>query len=472
MSLSTLLARCVPETVGVSSAGLTAFIEAVEANQLGLHSFMLLRHGKVAAEAWWSPYSQERKHMAFSISKSFTSTAVGLAINEGLLTIEDRVVSFFPDKEVIGHAYLQEMRVKHLLTMTAGHAKDTMDTVFQRQDGDWIQAMLDVPVEYEPGTHFVYNSGASYMLSAILDRLTGQSVHGYLQSRLFEPLGITGTSWQACPRGISCGGWGLDLKTEDIARFGQLYLQNGVWDGEQIIPAAWVEAATSYQVSNGNEGGIDGRQGYGYQFWRCQNGAYRAAGAFGQYCIVMPEQNAVLAITSGTKNMQKVLDMVWEHLLPAMAEGEWPTNEREYQKYTNAIASLSYPPLSSAYISPLAQQVSGQRYELEDNERNLRFTRIHFREDACEITVWGKQGEMKILCGMGNWLEGVMPDQGTIIPILASGKWESENTFIMNWRFVESPFIDVLTCTFDEDRVSIRIEFLRGSAVLLGKKAE
>jgi hypothetical protein len=186
----------------------------------------------------------------------------------------------------------------------------------------------------------------------------------------------------------------------------------------------------------------------------------------------MPEQNAVLAITSGTNNMQKILDMVWEHLLPAMAEDEQPTNEREYQKYTDAIASLSYPPLSSAYISPLAQQVSGQRYELEDNERNLQYTRIHFREDACEITVWGKQGEMKILCGMGNWLEGIMPDHGTIIPILASGKWESDNTFTMNWRFVESPFIDVLTCTFDEDRVSIRIDFLRGSAVLLGKKAE
>ncbi len=203
------------------------------------------------------------------------------------------------------------MRVRHLLSMSTGHAEDTTRYLREEKDGNWVKAFLAQPVEYEPGTHFLYNSGATYMLSAIVQKLSGLKVVDYLRPRLFEPLGIENPRWETWPQGINTGGWGLNINTEDIARFGQLYLQSGMWHGQRLVPAAWIEEATARQVSNGSNPDSDWEQGYGYQFWRCRHNAYRGDGAFGQYCLVMPDQDAVLAITSGVSDMQAVLNVIW-----------------------------------------------------------------------------------------------------------------------------------------------------------------
>src|SRR5438309_10018930 len=315
------LPRIRPEAVGIAPAALLAFVDAAEQKVGGLHSFMLLRHGQVAAEGWWSPYAPQHAHMLFSLSKSFTSTALGLAISEGRLTLDAPVLSFFSsDAPAKVSENLATMRVRHLLTMSTGHDKDATGPTTSAPDGNWVKAFLALPVEHPPGTHFVYNSAASYMLSAIVQQLTGITLLEYLRPRLFGPLGIEGATWETCPRGINKGGWGLSVKTEDIARFGQLYLQKGQWKGRQLVPESWVAEATSKQISNGTGETSDWTQGYGYQFWRCRHGAYRGDGAFGQYCLVMPQQDAVLAITSGVGDMQAVLNAVWDHLLPAMQQ--------------------------------------------------------------------------------------------------------------------------------------------------------
>ena len=207
-----------------------------------LHSFMLLRHGQVVARGWWSPYAAQRPHMLFSLSKSFTSTAVGLAVAEGRLTVDDPVLSFFPeDAPAKVSPNLAAMRVRDLLSMSTGHAKDATGRATHKKEGNWVKGFLSLPVRYAPGTHFVYNSAATYMLSAIVQKLTGMTLLDYLRPRLFEPLGIDNPTWESCPRGINTGGWGLSVRTEDIARFGQLYLQKGVWKGQRILPEAWVE---------------------------------------------------------------------------------------------------------------------------------------------------------------------------------------------------------------------------------------
>ena len=183
--------RSTPEAQGVSSEAILAFLQDVQANIQEMHSCMLLRHGHVIAEGWWSPYRPESPHMMFSLSKSFTSTAVGLAVAEGRLAVDDLVISFFPeDTPAKVDENLAQMTVRHLLSMSNGHAANTTNDMFLEPEGNWVKAFLSLPVEYEPGTYFFYDSGATYMLAAIVQKLTGQTLLEYLQPCLFEPLGI------------------------------------------------------------------------------------------------------------------------------------------------------------------------------------------------------------------------------------------------------------------------------------------
>ena len=342
--------RSTPEAHGISSAALLTFVQTIEQQIDALHSFMLLRHGQVVAEGWWSPYAADEPHMLFSLSKSFTSTAIGLAVAEGRLAVTDRVLSFFPEEapaEVSDN--LAAMRIHDLLAMATGHTEDTTAYLRQDPDGNWARAFLARPVDRTPGTHFVYNSGATYMLSALLQKITGMTLVEYLRPRLFDPLGIDYATWDSCPRGINVGGWGLWITTDSIARFGQLYLQQGRWQGQQLVPTDWVATASTKQVSNGSKPESDWEQGYGYQFWRCRHNAYRGDGAFGQYCIVMPEQDAVLAITSGLKDMQAPLNVIWEKLLPSLGDQPLPPDVAAHNTLTRKLATLVRPPMQGAH---------------------------------------------------------------------------------------------------------------------------
>ena len=313
----TKLPRSTPEAQGVSSVAVLNFIDAADATVDSIHSFMLIRHGQVVAEAWWAPESPRKSHVLWSLSKSFTSTAVGLAIEDGSLSLDDTVVSFFPnDLPEKPSANLKAMRIRDLLTMTAGH----QDEVDLRTSSKWAKSFLAHPVPHKPGTHFRYNTPATYMLASIVQQVTGDTVLDYLTPRLFEPLGIETPVWDKSPEGVSIGGSGLFLKTEDIAKFGQLYLQEGEWNGKQLVPRSWVKQATLKQVSNGSNPESDWEQGYGFQFWKCRHGAVRGDGKDGQFCIVLPEQDAVVVMTANSRNLGDQLNLVWEHLLPAFKD--------------------------------------------------------------------------------------------------------------------------------------------------------
>lgn len=351
----TALPRSNPEAQGVSSAGVRAFVEAADQQVDTMHSFMLVRHGHVIAEGWWAPESADKPHILWSLSKSFTSTAVGLAVSEGKLRIDDKVLSFFPeDAPADPSDNLKAMRVRDLLTMSTGHAAEP----WASGDEVWTKRFLAQPVPHRPGSTFLYNTPATYMQSAIVQKVTGQTVLDFLTPRLFEPLGIDKPTWDQSPQGISLGGYGLYLRTEDIAKFGQLYLQKGQWNGKQIIPAEWIAQATSKQVDNDKApsgGNPDWRQGYGFQFWMCRHGAYRGDGKDGQFCIVLPEQEAVIAITAKTGNMQRQLDLVWEHLLPAFHADPLEENADEAEKLRATLSRLSLAEpfrATPAYVGP------------------------------------------------------------------------------------------------------------------------
>lgn len=334
------LPRSSPESQGVTSKAIREFVETANQKIDTLHSLMVVRHGHVVAEGWWKPEAADKPHVLHSLSKSFCSTAVGLAVAEGKLSIDDLVLKFFPDEAPEKPSdKLKQMRVRDLLTMSTGHETEPKFTT----DDSWVRTFLAHPVPHKPGAHFQYNSPATYMQSAIVQKVTGQTVLDYLQPRLFEPLGIQNPTWMTSPQGISTGGWGLMICTEDIAKFGQLYLQKGKWNGKQLVPAAWIEQATAKQVSNGSDPSRDWDQGYGFQFWRCRHGAYRGDGAFGQFCIVLPEQDAVIAITADTRDMQAELNVVWDKLLPAFQAHALPANAEEERLLKTTLANLTVP---------------------------------------------------------------------------------------------------------------------------------
>lgn len=331
------LPRATPESQGVSSASIAKFVQVADEKVNSMHSFMLLRHGKVIAEAWWAPEEANKPHVLWSLSKSFTSTAVGLAVRDGKLSVQDRVMGFFPDAlPEVPSDNLKSMRVLDLLTMSTGH----QDEPNMRGSQDWIKTFFAHPVPKEPGSFFRYNTPATFMQSAIVQKVTGQTVVDYLQTRLFDPLGIEAPKWDANPQGISIGGYGLYLKTEDIAKFGQLYLQKGVWENQQLIPSDWVQLATDKMVSNGADAASDWNQGYGYQFWRCRHNAFRGDGKDGQFCIVLPDQDAVVVMTANTTNMQAQLSLVWEHLLGEFREKPLPEAPKDREILDGICAGL------------------------------------------------------------------------------------------------------------------------------------
>ncbi len=341
----TSLPRSTPEAQGISSAAIRAFIEAADKEINTLHSFILVRHGQVIAEAWWKPEAPDKKHILWSLSKSFTSTAVGLAVEEGKLSLEDPVLKFFKDEAPAEPGeHLKAMRVRDLLSMSGGH---DVEPKFDIEKGPSVKGFLAHPVTHKPGTWFRYNTPGTYMLSAIVTKATGQTVLDYLKPRLFDPLGIESPDWGSTAEGYSFGGYGLFIRTEDIAKFGQLYLQKGKWNGKQLLPEKWVENATSKQVDNSKAPSArtsDWQQGYGFQFWRCQHNAYRGDGKDGQICLVMPEQDVVIAITAQTGQMQTELDLVWKLLLPAFRAEPLPTDPAEHEKLKQTAAQLSAHP--------------------------------------------------------------------------------------------------------------------------------
>ncbi|WP_315096141.1 serine hydrolase [uncultured Cellulomonas sp.] len=447
------LPRSTPEEQGVDPRALSRLVDAL-AGWPELHSLMVLRHGVVVAEGWAAPYAPDRLHELYSLSKSFTSTAVGFAVAEGLLTVDDLVLDHFP-APAHPDENLRRMRVRHLLTMTTGHAADPTDQVYDSQD--WVGVFLAQPVVHEPGTFFVYNTAATFMLSALVHKLTGQRLLDYLAPRLFEPLGIEGATWQQSPDGIDVGGSGMSATTEDIAVFGQLYLQGGVWDGRQVVPADWVAEATRRQVPNDGGPDPDWAQGYGYQFWRGRHDSYRGDGAFGQFCVVLPEQDLVVVTTSGVADMHHQLGLVWEHLLPGLSDAPLPADAEGRALLADRLGSLRLDPPSGSPTSPAGARLDGRTITFEPNGLGIRNAVLEAGPEHDRLTV--DHGEETVIVTVGHAqpaLSRTTLRRRDPEDALVSGTWTTPDTYVLTVRFVESPFVLTVTAAVDGDDVLVR----------------
>lgn len=469
--------RSTPEAEGVSSAAIKTFIESYKKEKHELHSVMIIRHGKIISEAWWSPYAPELKHSMYSVSKSWTSTAVGFAVSENKLKVSDKVLTFFPEyADLASNDFLKDLTVKDLLTMSVGHKTEPLRNVIVMQP-DWMRGFLKTPIAYAPGTKFLYNTLATYMLSGIVQKVTGQSLINYLEPRLFKPLGIKGVDWEYDSKGINTGGWGIRVKTEDMAKLGLTYLQGGKFNGKQIIPNAWVKEATQKHIdqnpeaSQAKKDSSDWLQGYGYQFWRCRNGAFRADGAYGQYIVMMPEQDAVVVITSESNDLQDDLNMIWQHLLPAFGKSKLPANKNAFQSLTQFLKNRRIDAPTNSILKGNIN-ITSKKYLLDKNPLEFTSFQIMKKENELLIEIGTKdQKTHSIPLGLQQWklsenqligpysLRSVPAHLETFAPFKVAGNyvWKDENTIEMTLRYIESPHHWKMTYRVQGDALNLQV---------------
>ena len=453
--MQTSLRRSSPLEQNVDPAEILAFLDALQArSDIEMHSFMLLRHGYVVAEGWWSPYSADRAHRLYSLSKSFTSTAAGFAAAEGLLDLDDTVVSHFPEFDSdVTDLGSRSMRIRHVAAMASGHEAETLSRALELDPREPVRGFLLIPPDRSPGTVFAYNQPCTYTLGSIVQRRAGMPLTQYLRPRLFDRLGIGEVGWQTLA-GRDQGYSGLHARTEDVAKLGQLYLQRGRWQDSQVLPERWVAEATSKQIDNANQQDPDWRQGYGFQFWMSRHG-YRGDGAFGQFCVVLPDQDAVVVTTAATTDMQAVLDAMWAHLIPAFDRSSSAVDAQP--QLASRLAGLELP----AYRAD-SEPTHWERWLREP----FRVVRV---EDATalqpplisigvqassagpQITLHEVENALSFAVGTRGWAVSTPPDRlGKAVPVAAAGGWSGQMMLRVEVIFLETPHRLDIICSLDD----------------------
>lgn len=293
-----LFERANPENVGVSSKELLYFLKDMAENiEASLHEIMILVNGKVILETAFSPYRKEDWHISHSLCKSVTNLAIGLLFTDGQIKLDEKVTSIFSGKKIAFRGKMKRVTVEHLLTMSSGIAFNEASSLFEE---DWVKGCLSSGVLFEPGTKFFYNSLNSYLLSAIVVEKTGKGLVDYLEEKLFQKMEIVNVFWEKCPKGIEKGGWGLSLTTEDVAKIGALYLQKGLWNGEQLIAKSYMERSVQKQIETPKS---ISEYGYGYQVWMTSvKGGYQFNGMFGQNVFLFPDTKSIVITMAGSPN--------------------------------------------------------------------------------------------------------------------------------------------------------------------------
>lgn len=458
------VSRALPEEHGLSSRALMDFFSRIEQSDLAVNTFMLLQNGEVTAAFARAPYRLDQPQLLYSLSKSVTSIAVGIACDEGLLQLEDQVISFFPDKlpDPVS-PNLARMTVHHLLSMNAGHHDNIYGAVAQEED--WVRAYLAQEVPHEPGSHYVYSTHSTYMLSAILERVSGQSLTDFLLPRLFEPLEIPGPVWETCPLGITAGGMGLSLSTESIAKFGQLLLNRGKYAGQRIVSERYLELATREQSDNrpfAPKDRIDSAQGYGYQFHLCRRGCYRGDGSFGQLCLVAPRGQIVIAATAAFESMQQLqtlLDFIYEYIIDRLGRQEAYSHADTLELHSK-LAAWTYPvPPAQPASNPLLQ-FERRGYRMGDNPHGLREIFLELREDRLTVQLsYGDEQDSVLPFSFTEMLHAQAVFNKDLAlhlqEVVTAASWQDQYTLRLTLLYIETPYMVTYTIRFHEDMIDL-----------------
>jgi CubicO group peptidase (beta-lactamase class C family) len=425
-----------PESVGIPSQAILNFLNRIDAERVNMHGFLLVRHNQIAAEGYWAPWSADRKHRMYSISKSFVSLAVGMMIGEGKLSLDDRVVDHFQDKlpEEL-HPWLAESTVRDLLTMSTAHTR----TTYTRNDPDWVWTFFNKTPSHPPGTIFSYDTSASVVLNALVERLAGMPFLDYMRPHFLDRLGFSEDAFCIrTPEGVSWGGSGVICTLRDLAKVALATMNDGKWGDERVLPADYVLAATSKQIDNT----LRGNPGYGYQIWRDPENGYSFRGMGSQYAVCFPDkafQFTCISDTQGAPSGSHIPDVMREEIYPHLSDAPLSEDPDTFAKLTNKIEQLAILPIPGHLNSPSASNVDGSWYTLEDNPMGITRTRLSFDGDQGTWEYTNGQGDNALTFGIGRQLSGKFPqrnyfgDQIGSIPgieyeCLASAAWIDEQT--------------------------------------------
>lgn len=473
---NTRLQHVTPESVGVKSAALKAFIDEINEKKLGLQSFTVVRHDKVCAQGFFKPYSKEYPHVLYSMSKSFTSTAVGFAVADGLLSVDDKIYKFFPEYKNAKLPPNNKLTVEMLLTMRSDKLITFLD---EKNKHDWIKQYFDAPFFAPPNTKFNYISENTFMLSAIVSRVTGKSIADYLYEKLFEPLGIEKPFWETDGNGYCAGGWGLYMKSEDIAKCFLPYIHGGKWiDGTQLIPAEWVKTATAKHTDSVHDGFIDNMCGYGYQFWRNPvSNSFRADGLFGQRCFMFPNYDALVVLNCGESEDYKVMKVFWKYFPECFQNDSLEEDEKAYASLVETIENCKVEDLpakprnaaaehavngkiikckSNKYASVISISVLNMLYRKPGNINAMKFD---FDDDGLAFTWSEKEYTNVIRAGMnGEYAESEITLGDLHYHTYSKAAWQEDGTLKLWIRPVETAHVRKFTFEFSADKVKIKNE--------------
>lgn len=443
---------------GITARPVREFVTTLGERGMAIHSLQIVRRGVLAMDFWQWPHAPDLRHSVHSVTKSFTGTAVGFAIAEGLLGLDDHVVSFFTERfRTEPDANMRQMRVRDLLTMQAGNTREISGARTRLRTDGWINDFLSEPVDEAPGERFVYSSMSSHALSAIVQQVTGLSVSDYLRPRLFEPLGITDFTWQHDPEGVSSGGNGISMTPGDLLKFGSLYLHDGVWEGRRVLPEGWAAQAGTPHAQNDTGG-------YGYQFWCFPDDVYSASGIFGQECMIFPRADAVVCITGamGDGSYHDLPELMHRAFSDAFSDPAGPDSQDEDTDWLDdwsARARIARP-LAAAR----SHEIGASYYEFEPNDRSLQSMTLEILADSITVELHDDRGVHTVHHGIGSWLTGRTgvsvwrlhhSYQEDDANVLAAAEWTSPETLVLSWYFVETPFVDTVTVSFQDDRISV-----------------
>lgn len=418
-----------PSLVGVDAQGVLDLLDA--AAHLELHSIALARDGQCFARGWWAPYGPDRRHLLYSVSKSITATTVAALVGEGLLGLDDPVLDHLPLAAIpAGVADVwRRVTVRHCLTMTVGHTSDAWPPR-QALAAEPLHTILDNPPDAEPGSVFTYNQVATYLLSRAVEHVAGRPLDEVAMERVLGPLGVPRLDWERDAAGHPFGFSGARLRTDDLLSLAQLWLDRGAAGDRQLVPPSWVDDAARPFLPVPAGSASDWEQGYGQSFWIARHG-FRADGAYGQFGIVLPEQRVVVAITSEVAEMQEPLDLLWQHLLPAI---DRPGSAEADARLEDRLAGLALPVLSSS------SGPAGQRDWAVDPSSDLtsRITAVHVDAEGSTLTLVRDGEPLAIDVGDGAWVDSVLHAEGVRLPVTASGGW-TDGGYRAEVRLIETP---------------------------------